>query len=143
MATASTPAPLAAKLGIRPGAVVALVDAPRDWAVPDLPDRARLRRGLRNGADVVIAFVRRAADLDGLGPVVTALGPDDALWVAWPRRSAGHTSDVTDELVRTVLLATGLVDVKVATIGEDWSGLRFVWRRTERSGRLRPSAVRS
>jgi hypothetical protein len=126
--------PLARKLGIGPGQVVALVGAPRGWTVPDLPPDARLRRGLRSGADVVLVFVRCAADLEGLLATVTpVLGADDALWILWPRRTAGHDSDVTDNLLREVVLPSGLVDVKVAAVGEDFSGLRFVWRRERRA----------
>jgi hypothetical protein len=128
--------PLARKLGIGPGDVVALVGAPRGWTVPDLPEGARVRRSLGKAADVVIAFVRRAADLPGMvGKVTSVLGSEDALWIVWPRRAAGHDSDVTENLLREVVLPTGLVDVKVAAVGEDWSGLRFVWRREVRSGR--------
>jgi hypothetical protein len=127
--------PLARKLGVRPGDVVALVGAPRGWTVPDLPDGARVRRSLGKGAEVVVAFVRRAADLEGVVTSVAAvLGPDDALWTLWPRRAAGHESDVTDNPLREVVLPTGLVDNKVAAVGEDWSGLRFVWRRELRAG---------
>ena len=127
--------PLARKLGIRPGAVVALVGAPKGWVVPDVPEGVRVRRSLGKSADVVIAFVRRAADLAGVvGDVAAVLGPEDALWLLWPRRAAGHDSDVTENLLREVVLPTGLVDVKVAAVGEDWSGLRFVWRKELRSG---------
>jgi hypothetical protein len=124
---------LARKLAIGPGDVVALVGAPAGWSVDDLPDGARLRRGLRGGAEVVVAFLRRAADLEKvLSQVVPTLGPTGALWLAWPRRAAGHESDLGDELVRRAGVAAGLVDVKVAALGEDWSGLRFVWRRRDR-----------
>jgi hypothetical protein len=127
--------PLARKLGIRPGDVVALVGAPRGWIVPDLPDGVRVRRTLGAGAEVVMAFMRRAADLDKVVTSVAAvLGPEDALWLLWPRRAAGHESDITDNVLREVVLPTGLVDVKVAAVGEDWSGVRFVWRRERRAG---------
>jgi hypothetical protein len=134
----SSPSPassvgLARKLGIGPGDVVALVDAPPGWSVEELPEGARLRRGLRGRADLVIAFLRQARDLDTtLARVVPILGPEDALWLAWPRKAAGHVSDLGDNVVRTAALETGLVDIKVAAIGEDWSGLRFVWRRQRR-----------
>jgi hypothetical protein len=128
---------LARKLGIGPDDVVTLVDAPADWSPGDLPEGARLRRGLRGRADVVIAFLRRARDLEGvLARVVPTLGPEDALWLAWPRKAAGHVSDLGDDLVRRTTLETGLVDIKVAALGEDWSGLRFVWRR-ERGDEVR------
>ncbi len=127
--------PLAKKLGVRPGDVVALVGAPRGWTVPDLPDGAHLRRSLGRGAEVVIAFVRHAAELEEVVAATSAvLGPEDSLWIVWPRRAADHDSDVTDNLVRDVVLPTGLVDVKVAAVGEDWSGLRLVWRREVRAG---------
>lgn len=127
--------PLARKLGVKPGDTVALLGAPKGWTVPDLPDGARIRRSLGTGAEVVVAFVRRAAELDAVVRSVSAvLGPTDALWLTWPRRAAGHDSDVTENLLREVVLPTGLVDVKVAAVGEDWSGLRFVWRREVRAG---------
>ncbi|HLN43285.1 MAG TPA: DUF3052 domain-containing protein [Acidimicrobiales bacterium] len=127
--------PLARKLGIRPGDLVALVGAPRGWTVPDLPQGARVRRTLGAGAEVVIAFVRRAANLEAVvGNAAAVLGPEEALWLLWPRRAGGHDSDVTENLLREVVLPTGLVDVKVAAVGEDWSGLRFVWRREVRAG---------
>ncbi|MBV8464286.1 MAG: hypothetical protein JO368_13395 [Acidimicrobiales bacterium] len=69
--------------------------------------------------------------------LAAALGPAAALWVAWPRRAGGHQSDVTDALVRDTLLPVGVVDVKVAAIDADWSGLKFVWRKA-----ARPAAVR-
>ncbi len=47
--------------------------------------------------------------------------------------SAGHESDIREQDVRDLALPLGLVDVKVAALGEDWSGLRLVWR-TERRG---------
>jgi hypothetical protein len=121
---------LAKKLGIGPDDVVALVAAPAGWSVGELPEGAKLRRGLRGPADIVIAFLRRAAELPTtLDRVVPVLRPQDALWLAWPRKAAGHVSDLGDNVVRRVTLETGLVDVKVAAIGDDWSGLRFVWRR--------------
>jgi hypothetical protein len=46
----------------------------------------------------------------------------------WPRRAGGHTSDITGNVVRGHALPIGLVDVKVAAIDDDWSGLRLVWR---------------
>lgn len=127
--------PLARKLGIKPGQVAALIGAPPGWSVDDLPPGARLERHRDpRGAPVTVAFVRSAADLTRrVAALPPQIEPDAALWIAWPRRAAGHESDVTDELVRASLLPTGLVDVKVAALGEDWSGLRFVWRKDRRA----------
>jgi hypothetical protein len=52
--------------------------------------------------------------------------------VAWPRRAAGHESDIREQDIRTAALPLGLVGVKVAALDEDWSGLRLVWRKERR-----------
>ena len=65
-------------------------------------------------------------------PAARRIYPAGALWVAWPRRAAGHRSDITDAVIREHALPIGLVDVKVAAIDDDWSGLRVVWRTEHR-----------
>jgi hypothetical protein len=80
-------------------------------------------------ADVIVAFVRSAGDLaQRLPSLAERIFPAGALWIAWPRRAGGHVSDLTDDVVRRHVLPLGLVDVKVAAIDADWSGLRVVWR---------------
>jgi len=68
-------------------------------------------------------------------PVAAALryaAPDRSLWIAWPRKAGGHDSDITENGIRDVVLPLGLVDVKVAALDDDWSGLKVVWRRERR-----------
>ena len=127
--------PLVRKLGIRDGHVVALLDRPDGWAIPDLGPEVTTRHDLRARSDVVIAFVRSKGDLERrAGRLVRALHADAALWVVWPRKAGGHVSDVTEQSLRDALLPAGLVDTKVAALDDDWSGLRFVWRRERRPG---------
>ena len=64
--------------------------------------------------------------------LTAAVGPAGAVWVAWPKRASGVTTDITEDVVRDVVLPTGWVDVKVAAIDETWSGLRCVLRRDHR-----------
>lgn len=133
--------PLAKKLGIRDGAVLALLDAPASWSVPELPDGVTITRvasdSLRSAArlaqvDVALVFCRSADSLAAVPSLVGSLPVRGALWVAWPRKAAGHVSDVDENLLREVLLPTGVVDVKVAALDVDWSGLKFVWRKENR-----------
>jgi hypothetical protein len=96
------------------------------------PDVEQGPAGL-GSVDVVVAFCRASADVTAsvhgfAGPI----RPAGALWIAWPRRAAGHRSDVTENLIREVALPLGLVDTKVAALDADWSGLRIVWRRERR-----------
>ena len=125
----------AQKLGVDATTRLALLDAPDGWSVEGQADGVTVRRDLRGRADVIVAFTRSAAELRrNAGRWDRALADDAALWVAWPRRAGGHDSDVTENLLREVLLPLGLVDVKVAAIDEDWSGLKVV-RRRELRGR--------
>ena len=77
---------------------------------------------------IIAFFGARDAIADELGGLARRIYPAGALWVAWPRRAAGHRSDITDNAIREDALPIGLVDVKVAAIDDDWSGLRLVWR---------------
>jgi hypothetical protein len=126
------------KVGVRTGQRLVLRHAPREWGEGSLPAGVTLstRRGVQPAA-VVVAFYRSLAELrrdaGGLSDWIT---PDGVAWVAWPRNAAGHVSDLSDNAVRDVVLPTGLVDVKVAALDEDWSALRFVWR-LERRAALR------
>jgi hypothetical protein len=134
--------PLWKKLGIRAGDVLALVDPPPGWSVPDIPAGVQILRESRDRLSptpvaMVIGFFGALSDLDESLPMLAPrIFPAGALWVAWPRRAAGHESDIRDNDVRSASLPLGLVDVKVAALDEDWSGLRLVWRadRRETSG---------
>lgn len=131
--------PLAKKLGCKPGGRLLTRDAPAGFAVPELPEgcaRGELSQGEHAGdaGDVAVAFFGARAGLAAdIGALAEAIFPAGALWIAWPRRAAGHDSDIRDQDIRDLALPPGLVDVKVAALSEDWSGLRLVWR-TERRG---------
>jgi hypothetical protein len=128
-------APLARKLGLKPGHRVVLEAAPAGWAIPDPPDEVELERDAGGSADVIVAFFSEAAELvERLPDLGRRVFPAGAVWVAWPRKAAGHASDILEQTIRDVALPSGLVDVKVAALDHDWSGLRLVWRRELRGG---------
>ncbi|WP_037735337.1 DUF3052 family protein [Streptomyces sp. 303MFCol5.2] len=127
--------PLARKLGVKPGHRVRLRHAPAGWDLPGLPDGVQVAPGGPRDADITVAFYRDRADLAAETPaLVRDLADDAMLWVAWPRKAAGHVSDITENALRELFLPLGVVDVKVAALGEDWSGLKFVRRRANRRG---------
>jgi hypothetical protein len=120
--------PQAAKLGLKPGHRVSMHQPPHGWALSAPPD-GLARPGPDGQADVIVAFFSEAADIAAqIGELGRRIYPAGALWVAWPRRAAGHRSDITENFIRDQALPIGLVDVKVAAIDDDWSGLRLVWR---------------
>ena len=132
MAAGYSRTPQAQKLGLKPGQRVVIDGAPPGWSLTDPPeDLAYVGPGAP--ADVVLAFFRSAADLAARLPaLVDCIFPAGGLWIAWPRRAAGHVSDLSDNAVREQALALGVVDVKIAAIDDDWSGQRVVWRLANR-----------
>ena len=128
--------PLWKKLGLKPGMRAQLLHADPGWAVPveDGPaDVEWLAERSAEPAGLIVAFYREAADyvaeLDALAP---RIHPAGMIWAAWPRKAAGHVSDLDENLIRDTALARGLVDVKVAAISTDWSALKLVHRRANR-----------
>jgi hypothetical protein len=117
------------KLGIKPEMRVGVESAPRGWRLTDPPPIVKAGTG---PVDVLIWFVRTDAELADVAARGQRIFPDGALWIAWPRRAAGHVSDVTENGIRDAVLPLGLVDVKVAAIDQDWSGLKIVWRKENR-----------
>ncbi|GGU23831.1 DUF3052 domain-containing protein [Lentzea flava] len=127
--------PLAKKIGIRPGDHVRFVHRPSQWEVPDMADSCRVSEGTggADDTDVTLAFHTSFAALATEAPgLVDDLADHAMLWIAWPRRAAGHHSDITENALRELFLPLGVVDVKVAALGDDWSGLKFVRRKENR-----------
>jgi hypothetical protein len=128
--------PLAKKLGIKPGARVALVHPPPDLerALEPLPDDVVLRLQARGALDVILLFVTRRAELARRFPrLVNALQTDGGLWIAWPKRASCVVTDLHFDPVQRIGLDAGLVDNKVCAINDTWSGLRFVRRLADRA----------
>ena len=125
--------PLPKKLGIKPGMMVALVNAPVAFDLGVLPEGARVRRGARGRADLVVWFVGSRPELEWEVHRIVAFAADAPLWIAWRKKTASRasalSSGASENAVREAGLASGLVDTKVCAIDREWSGLRFNQRR--------------
>ena len=119
------------KLGIKPGARIAILHAPRGYRAT----LGKLPRGVTvtSAARGVLSFIQfftvdRAILERQLPALLRVLAPDGALWVSWPKKASGVPTDMTEDVVRAIALPTGLVDVKVAAVDDVWSGLKLVRR---------------
>ncbi|MGO7039926.1 DUF3052 domain-containing protein [Rhizobium acaciae] len=127
--------PLVRKLGLAQGQAAALLDIPETigningfagfasvvHALPETPQRA---------FEYVHLFTTERAALEAIAPALFyVLRPDGMVWISWPKKSSRVSTDITEDVLREVLLPTGLVDVKVCAIDEIWSGLKFVIRK--------------
>ena len=127
--------PLVEKLGIKPGSRIAIVRAPRgyDRTLGQLPSDVSRASSVRGPLDFVQFFTTEKRELERrFGTLARALTPAGMLWISWPKKASGVATDLTEDVIRTVGLAHGLVDVKVAAVDGVWSGLKFVRRLKDR-----------
>jgi hypothetical protein len=127
--------PLPKKLGIKPGFRVQLVDAPPE-VHSELKTELAVCEHATDGKlplDFAMLFTKSKARLAReFKRIAKLLTPSGILWVSWPKKSSGVTTDLDENIVREIGLAVGLVDVKVCAVTEVWSGLKFVRRVKDR-----------
>ncbi|TAU84713.1 DUF3052 domain-containing protein [Rhizobium leguminosarum] len=127
--------PLVKKLGLTRGQAAALLNVPETIgdingfdgfasvvrALPETPARV---------FDYVHLFTTERTVLERTAPVLLpVLVPNGMVWISWPKKSSRVPTAITEDVLREVLLPTGLVDVKVCAVDEIWSGLKFVIRK--------------
>jgi hypothetical protein len=125
--------PLWKKLGYKTGMVAYVDGVPKNYTLLlSLPAEVQVRWLPRpaSGMNFVHLF---ATDASGLMATLIScrekIAPDAVVWISWPKKTSGVASDLTDDLIRRMVLPTGLVDIKVCAVDETWSGLKFMIRK--------------
>jgi hypothetical protein len=127
--------PLAQKLGIKPATTVVVINEPANYRklLGAGADGVEFSDRIGSNSSFIHFFTARRSELEKQLMRLRKDFPDTgALWVSWPKKSAGVPSDVTEDVIRAVALPLGFVDVKVCAVDETWSGLKLVIRRTKR-----------
>lgn len=128
--TAST-RPLLDKLGVKPGAKIAIVDVDDASFLRQLRGRtsAIVRGKPRTPCDLVFVGAASAQDLARLGDLKTWIEPNGAIWVVRPK---GGRAPISDTDVIAAGLAAGLVDNKIASFSDTHGAMRLVFRLRDR-----------
>lgn len=130
--------PLAQKLGLKDGQRVLFISLPKD-----LKDLRKSRRFIEiaeagwetftdgdKGYDVIHGFTASRAVLEKAAkPLMDEIDRDGTIWISWPKKASKVATDITEDVIRDIVLPIGLVDVKVAAVNEIWSGLKLVIRK--------------
>lgn len=120
--------PLGKKLGIKPSQRILLINAPSEynqWIREDISKQIVTKPP----ADFVHIFETSAGKLrTQFTSLIKKLPADAVIWLSWYKKSAKMETDITEDLIRTIVLPTGWVDVKVCAVSEQWSGLKIVKR---------------
>jgi len=130
--------PLPQKLGLKDGQRVLFISLP-----PEL-NELRVSRHFREmaqagwetfedgepGYDLIHGFTASRAVLEkNARPLMEQIDRDGAIWISWPKKASKVATDITEDVIREVVLPIGLVDVKVAAVSDIWSGLKLCIRK--------------
>lgn len=128
--------PLPQKLGLKDGQRVLFVDLPDELS--GLATAAAFSEARRagwadwggTGWDFVHAFTASRATLaTNARPLMDAIARNGIIWISWPKKASKVPTDITEDVIREVLLPVGLVDIKVAAVSDIWSGLKLMIRK--------------
>lgn len=125
--------PLLKKLGIKPGTVCAVFKEPAEywnWLSP-LPEGVKV--AAKGELDFAHVFVTERTTFEKqFKDMKKRLKKDGMMWISWPKKASKVPTDLDENIIREFGLKNGLVDVKVCAVDEVWSGLKFVFRLTDR-----------
>lgn len=136
MMTGHSGTPLCTKLGVKPGSRVKTIGAPSHYGdlLTPLPENARVSTKLRPPVDILHIFGRSRSRLRSeLERGLRDIHQDGAIWVSWPKKASEVSTDLTEDVVRELALPLSLVDVKVCSVDDTWSGLKLVIRKARRT----------
>lgn len=127
--------PLPKKLGLKPELAALFVGLPAelDFLTADLPAASKiasLEDATASSLDYLHVFETERARLEDQAERLKALlKPSGMMWISWPKKASKVPTSITEDVLRTIFLPTGLVDVKVCAVTEIWSGLKFMIRK--------------
>ncbi|MDE2026896.1 MAG: DUF3052 domain-containing protein, partial [Patescibacteria group bacterium] len=98
-----------------------------------LPKETKIQSTLKGNAEFIHFFTRSQEQLQEEFPKLkTALAKNGTLWISWPKGACNIRTDLNENIVRRIGLENSLVDVKICSIDEMWSALKFVYRLKDR-----------
>jgi hypothetical protein len=83
--------------------------------------------------DAAHVFVTSRGELEAkLRELMPLLAPNGLIWVSWPKKASKVPADITEDVIRDIALPMHLVDVKICSVDDIWSGLKLVIRKVHR-----------
>jgi len=117
------------KLGIKENSSIRLINAPENYfdLFTEWPDNVKISDDPRIKKNLIHFFTKEFSEYYSLLPLLKKeIEQNGIIWVSWPKKTSKISSDVSEDLIRNYALETGLVDIKVCAVDEDWSALKLV-----------------
>ena len=125
--------PLAEKPGIKnsseifvwnsPGDYISLIGAGNNWIrVVSIPGSGQM--------NLIHLFCCNLNDLEtSVMEYRKYISQKGTIWISWPEKTSGYITDFNDKCIGSFPLSLGLANIKVCSIDNLWSGLKFVIRK--------------
>lgn len=126
--------PLFKKLGLKDGHTVRLIHAPANYKelIGEEYDTLIITKK-KAELDFIHLFTNRLEELETELPLLKdQIKKAGTIWISWYKKTAKLPTEINENLVREIALKNGLVDVKVCAVDEQWSGLKLVFRLSDR-----------
>lgn len=120
---------LAKKLGIKDGFKIRIVNQPSHYfeLFTDMPENISILSDKKMKKNLIHYFAANAKYLHkDIISLRNEMEPDGIIWISWPKKASKVPTDITENMIRDLALANGLVDIKVCSVDEIWSGLKLV-----------------
>jgi len=127
--------PLVKKLGIKEGNRVYTKNAPENYLelISPVPKDVKILGRICRDLDVIHFFTQSKKELEkSILKMTQSIKPAGMIWISWPKKSSKVATDITEDVIREVILQLGLVDVKVCAVAQTWSALKIVIRKENR-----------
>jgi CRISPR/Cas system-associated protein Cas5 (RAMP superfamily) len=125
---------LVAKLGIKEGQRIRIINAPSkyDVALGRLPKNVVEAGSGDSELDFIQLFTCSEEELRREFPkLMRTLKKEGIFWISYPRTSSKIDSDLVGVTVRAVGTGHGMAEVKISSLDEDWAGIKFVNKKKE------------
>lgn len=126
---------LAEKLGIKESLSILVINSPNNYESLIGINQAEINTSIKYGNkyNFIHFFCDSVLQLENEFPILKQfLEYNGVFWVSWAKKSSKLNANLNENIIRDIGLKNGLVDVKVISINEVWSGLKFVYRMKDR-----------
>ncbi|MGL1888637.1 MAG: DUF3052 domain-containing protein [Reichenbachiella sp.] len=124
------------KLGIKSESEILVLNTPKSYLgfFTDFPNNVLISEDQSNQQfEFIHLFVSTVKELENLYTVAkTSLKKNGVLWISWPKKTSKIETELDKFMIMKYGLDNGLVDTKVASIDNNWSGHKFVYRLKDR-----------
>ena len=129
--------PLYQKLGLKTGDTLKLINAPNNYPeiLSETPENIQYipETDTLTQVNIIHFFPQSIEDYEiQINNLKNQILPNGTIWVSWDKTKSKLPHQLNENIIRDTALALGLVDVKVCSVSDTWSGLKLVWRKENR-----------